>query len=347
MSNNPDRRRARSILARRTLFRTFGVSTGILLIFLALIDPASSQVGSTPAPQASPPARLAAPQPDQTSPLGTATPTDVGVPLPPATAGAAATSDAATPNANATPPSAVPVGAAAKCSSRIASFGAEVVEHALNADIVVQVVMLGLILAALITWTVWLKKVLELRSARKDVRRALGLLDNARSFSGAHGEVGKGASPVARFMQAAAQEILRSEDVRSDGLKERIALRLERLEIAASRKVARGTEVLATIGSTAPFVGLFGTVWGIMNSFIGIENAHTTNLAVVAPGIAQALLATALGLMAAIPAVMTYNALARSTANYRTLLGDAAAEVMRLVSRDLDHARLSLARAAE
>ena len=74
-------------------------------------------------------------------------------------------------------------------------------------------------------------------------------------------------------MQAAAREILRSEDGRGDGLKERIALRLERLEVAAGRKVARGAGVLATIGSTAPFVGLFGTVWGIMNSFIGIENA--------------------------------------------------------------------------
>ena len=94
-----------------------------------------------------------------------------------------------------------------------------------------------------------------------------------------------------------------------DGLKERVALLLERIELANSRKISRGTGVLATIGSTAPFVGLFGTVWGIMNSFIGISNAHTTNLAVVAPGIAEALLATALGLVAAIPAVVIYNVL--------------------------------------
>ncbi len=123
--------------------------------------------------------------------------------MPPAAADAAATPDVPTPNAKATPPSAITTGAAAKDSSRFASFGAEVVEHALNADIVVQVVMLGLILAALITWTVWLKKVLELRSARKEVRRALGLLDSARSFAAAHGEVGKGASPVATFMRGA------------------------------------------------------------------------------------------------------------------------------------------------
>ena len=93
----------------------------------------------------------------------------------------------------------------------------------------------------------------------------------------------------------------------------------------------RGTGVLATIGATAPFVGLFGTVWGIMNSFIGISKSHTTNLAVVAPGIAEALLATAFGLVAAIPAVVIYNVFARSIAGYRALLGDASAEVLRLV----------------
>ena len=123
--------------------------------------------------------------------------------------------------------------------------------------------------------------------------------------------------------------------------------RLERIEQGASRKMARGTGVLATIGSTAPFVGLFGTVWGIMDSFIGISKAHTTNLAVVAPGIAEALLATALGLVAAIPAVIIYNVLARSTAQYRALLGDASAQVMKLVSRDLERAKLPLSQAAE
>ena len=94
--------------------------------------------------------------------------------------------------------------------------------------------------------------------------------------------------------------------------------------------------LLASIGATAPFVGLFGTVWGIMNSFIGISNAHTTNLAVVAPGIAEALLATALGLFAAIPAVVIYNAFSRAIGGYRALLADGSALVMRLVSRDCE-----------
>ena len=114
-----------------------------------------------------------------------------------------------------------------------------------------------------------------------------------------------------------------------------------------SRQIARGTGVLATIGATAPFVGLFGTVWGIMNAFIGISESHTTSLAVVAPGIAEALLATALGLVAAIPAVVIYNHLVRGIANYRALLGDASAQLMLLVSRQRDHREFRLSRAAE
>jgi biopolymer transport protein ExbB len=218
----------------------------------------------------------------------------------------------------------------------------------LNADIVVKAVIIGLAFASLVTWTVWLAKTFELRVARRDVRDGLRILANAATLAQAHEQLRNGSTPTAQLMQAAGQEIRLSANVRGDGLKERIAWQLERMELGVSRKISRGTGVLATIGSTAPFVGLFGTVWGIMNSFIGISNAHTTNLAVVAPGIAQALLATALGLIAAIPAVMIYNVLARQTASYRALLGDAAAQVMRLVSRDLDRAKLPpLTQAAE
>ena len=119
------------------------------------------------------------------------------------------------------------------------------------------------------------------------------------------------------------------------------------MEVTASRKIARGTGVLATIGSTARFVGLFGTVWGFMDSLIGISRARTTNLAVVAPGIAEALLATALGLVAAIPAVVIYNLLARLTAQYRALLGDASAQIITLASRDLERAKEPASQAAE
>jgi biopolymer transport protein ExbB len=217
----------------------------------------------------------------------------------------------------------------------------------LNADIIVKAVMIGLAFASLVTWTVFVAKALELVSARRTVRTGLRILTNAVTLAQAHDQLRESDSVPAQLMQAAAQEIRMSANARGDGLKERIAWQLERMEMAASRKISRGTGVLATIGSTAPFVGLFGTVWGIMNSFIGISNAHTTNLAVVAPGIAEALLATAFGLVAAIPAVMIYTVLARSTAHYKALLGDASAQVMRLVSRDLDRAKLPLAQAAE
>ncbi len=119
-------------------------------------------------------------------------------------------------------------------------------------------------------------------------------------------------------------------------MKERVSSILGRIEAYAGRRMMRGTGALATIGSVGPFVGLFGTVWGIMNSFIGISKSQTTNLAVVAPGIAEALLATAIGLVAAIPAVVIYNMFSRSITGYRQLLADAAAGVERLVSRDLD-----------
>ena len=139
------------------------------------------------------------------------------------------------------------------------------------------------------------------------------------------------------LIQAADSELRLSADAMSAaGVKERIASRFERIEAAAGRQMIRGTGLLATIGATAPFVGLFGTVWGIMNSFIGISKQHTTNLAVVAPGIAEALLATALGLVAAIPAVVMYNMFSRWIAGYRALHADAAAEILRIVSRDLD-----------
>ncbi|MGB6538719.1 MAG: tonB-system energizer ExbB [Xanthobacteraceae bacterium] len=217
----------------------------------------------------------------------------------------------------------------------------------LDADRVVKAVMIGLALASLAAWTIFVAKTLELGKARRDIRRGLRVLFNAASFVQAHDQLRDRSGPVTRLMQAAAQEIRLSANALGDGLKERIALQLERLEMAASRRISRGTGVLATIGSTGVFVGLFGTVWGIMNSFIGISNAHTTNLAVVAPGIAQALLATAMGLIAAIPAVVIYNVLTRQTAHYRALLGDASAQIMRLVSRDLDRAQLPLAQAAE
>jgi biopolymer transport protein ExbB len=219
----------------------------------------------------------------------------------------------------------------------------------LNADVLVRAVMVGLAIASLVTWTVWLAKTFELWRAKRRARAALGTLAKARTLTEAAQLLGDRRGAVGSLVRAAALEVRLSEDLRTDGLKDRVSWELERLELTASRHIGRGIGVLATIGATAPFVGLFGTVWGIMNSFIGISQAHTTNLAVVAPGIAEALLATALGLAAAIPAVVIYNLFTRSTAGYRALLAHASTAVLRLVSRDIDrqYVSVALARAAE
>jgi biopolymer transport protein ExbB len=211
------------------------------------------------------------------------------------------------------------------------------------ADIVVKGVMLGLAFASLVTWTIWLAKALELASAKTRAGRAARRLAQATSLEAAAqaiaGRQGKARGTVAELLQAALTERERSAGLGEDGVKERVAIALSRIEARAGRSMARGTGLLATIGSTAPFVGLFGTVWGIMNSFIGISQAKTTNLAVVAPGIAEALLATAIGLVAAIPAVIIYNVFARAIAGYRAVLSDASGEVLQHLSRDLERAR--------
>jgi biopolymer transport protein ExbB len=207
----------------------------------------------------------------------------------------------------------------------------------LAADIVVKAVMIGLALASLITWTVWFAKSTELASAKRRVRRELAAIGGAASLADASQKIAKKNGVVGTLLEQAGLELRLSSDVLDKaGATERISSRLQGVTVAAGRSMNRGTGILATIGSTAPFVGLFGTVWGIMNSFIGISKSQTTNLAVVAPGIAEALLATAIGLVAAIPAVIIYNHFTRSIGSYKALTGQASAEVLRLVSRDLD-----------
>jgi len=205
------------------------------------------------------------------------------------------------------------------------------------ADSVVKAVLIGLVIASFVTWTVWLAKTIELFIARRRVRDGLRILASVRLLAEVPQHFGKKNSATARLVAAAVTELRLSDDgMDCDGIKDRVATRLERVEANGGRRMARGTGVLATIGATAPFVGLFGTVWGIMNSFIGISQSQTTNLAVVAPGIAEALLATAFGLAAAIPAVVIYNVFSRQIATYRALVADASAEVLNLAGRDLD-----------
>jgi biopolymer transport protein ExbB len=217
-------------------------------------------------------------------------------------------------------------------------------------DIVVKSAMIGLALASVLTWTVLVAKAIELRAAKRRVARALAMIGSSHSLADAAERSRPAHGPVHGLVKAAvAEHGLWFAGMDKSGLRDRVESRLERLVAASSRRMTRGTGILATIGSTGPFVGLFGTVWGIMNSFIGISEAQTTNLAVVAPGIAEALLATAMGLVAAIPAVVIYNAFARSISGYKALLLDASAELLRLVSRDIDRATIpnSLRKAAE
>ena len=203
----------------------------------------------------------------------------------------------------------------------------------LSADAIVKAVMIGLAFASLVTWTVWLAKTVELRRQASLAKRRVRLLESDTTLSEVE-QASHGASDaVAQIIHSAARETTLSRGIADDGLKERIALRLERVEAAMSQRIARGTGVLATIGATAPFVGLFGTVWGIMNSFIGISEAHTTNLAVVAPGIAEALLATALGLIAAIPAVVAYNAFVARIRVFDTEMGNFSSDFLNIVKR--------------
>jgi biopolymer transport protein ExbB len=248
-----------------------------------------------------------------------------------------------------TPPAAVSEGAAR--SLRAAMPGLHELSPwsmFLSADIVVKGVIIGLVFASLVTWTVLIAKTIELSALKSRLRKALRKAAEARSLADAQLSLGAKDSVLSSLLNAAMREARMSAGISSDsGIKERAASSFAEITRAESRRIRIGMGLLATIGATAPFVGLFGTVWGIMNSFIGISKAHTTNLAVVAPGIAEALLATALGLVAAVPAVVIYNMFARSITGYRALLADASAQVIRHVSRDLDRKRLSLPHAAE
>jgi biopolymer transport protein ExbB len=219
----------------------------------------------------------------------------------------------------------------------------------LSADILVKAVMIGLAFASLVTWTIFIAKMIELSLIQRKLRAALGEVSNARSLAEAQFALGARGSALSSLLSAAMREARLSAGISSDaGIKERAASSFAEIVRAEARRIRLGMGLLATIGATAPFVGLFGTVWGIMNSFIGISKSQTTNLAVVAPGIAEALLATAFGLAAAIPAVIIYNHFTRMTKGYLELVGRSSGAAARLLSRDLDRTHgSSHSRAAE
>jgi biopolymer transport protein ExbB len=217
----------------------------------------------------------------------------------------------------------------------------------LSADILVKAVMIGLALASLVTWTIFIAKMIELSVIQRKLRGALGKIGDARSLAEAQFALGARDSVLSSLLAAAMREARLSAGISGDaGIKERAASSFAEIVRAEARRIRLGMGVLASIGATSPFVGLFGTVWGIMNSFIGISKSQTTNLAVVAPGIAEALLATAFGLAAAIPAVIIYNHFSRVTKGYLELVGRASGAAARLLSRDLDRTHVNT-RAAE
>jgi biopolymer transport protein ExbB len=209
----------------------------------------------------------------------------------------------------------------------------------LAADIVVKLVIVGLVVASVVTWTIFFAKSAELRGARRQAREAVSDVESVSSIIEAAARLGKTGGAPSWLADAVATERSRSSAAGAtspEGVKERAVSRLDRVQAAAVRRMNAGVGVLGTISNTAPFVGLFGTVWGIMNAFIGIAESQTTNLAVVAPGIAEALLATALGLVAAIPAAVLYNHFSRAIGGWRLMLGDVSAALLRLLSLELD-----------
>ncbi|NPU68417.1 tonB-system energizer ExbB [Bradyrhizobium sp. 83012] len=219
----------------------------------------------------------------------------------------------------------------------------------LKADMIVKSVMIALALASVASWTILIAKSIEFSVLRRRLVAALRKLGGAKSLAEAHLALGNGKNVATVLLQAAIAEARLSAGLGSDeGIKERAASSFTEIVRAEARRVRVGMGLLATVGAISPFVGLFGTVWGIMNSFIGISKSQTTNLAVVAPGIAEALLATAIGLAAAIPAVIIYNHFSRVTKGYLELVNRASGATGRLLSRDLDRSQIGLhARAAE
>jgi len=177
-----------------------------------------------------------------------------------------------------------------------------------GADIVVKIVMLGLVFASIVTWTIALAKGLEIFLSKRKLHKELGNLKLARTLKEASQSTDhKGVLSHLLVFEAITELNLSANNLVREGVKERVSFRLSRLIGNLGRNMSKGTGILATIGATAPFVGLFGTVWGIMNSFRGLAETSQANLATVAPGIAEALIATAIGLFAAIPAVIAYN----------------------------------------
>jgi biopolymer transport protein TolQ len=208
-----------------------------------------------------------------------------------------------------------------------------------QADIVVKIVMLGLLAASVWVWAIVFEKFASLRRANREADGfedrfwSGGSLDELYDAEGA-----KPGNPMAAVFGAAMGEWRRTvrvagADVSRSGVRDRVDRAIAVTIQREMERLERWMVFLASVGSTAPFIGLFGTVWGIMHSFSAIAAMHNTNLAVVAPGIAEALFATAIGLVAAIPAVLAYNKVSTDLARYAARLEAFGAEFGAILSR--------------
>src|SRR6516164_3448999 len=201
-----------------------------------------------------------------------------------------------------------------------------------DARLVVQIVMVGLAVCSLFSWTILIRKIFEFNSMNRITNRFLETWRGAKSIADmgriAESEEFAG-NPLADMAAAAAAEHRDTTIMRAQSA-------VAAVQASLARRLSSGMQFLATVGSTGPFIGLFGTVYGIMDSFIGIANTNTTNLAVVAPGIAEALLATGLGLFAAIPSVIFYNYFQTRISAYGARSEGFVAELMNAISRQLD-----------
>ena len=214
----------------------------------------------------------------------------------------------------------------------------------MQADIVVKAVMIGLLVASVLVWAVIFEKAVLLRRLRLAASQFEEAFWSGGSLDELYERIGAApAHPMAAVFAAAMREFRRSAAslaAGSDAIRLGARERIERaMGVTIGREMTRLEQwmtYLATVGSAAPFVGLFGTVWGIMNSFTAIAAMRNTNLAVVAPGIAEALFATAIGLVAAIPAVIAYNKISAELANYAARLEGFATEFAALLSRQAE-----------
>ncbi|MFC1397955.1 tonB-system energizer ExbB [Acinetobacter lactucae] len=205
-----------------------------------------------------------------------------------------------------------------------------------QADIIVKIVMIILVLFSILSWVIWLAKTYELRIHKKKLINSIRYIHNKKTID-EHFDI---EDPAAQIIQEVAynefQTVKSKTFILENGVKDRVGFQIERIIENEKSRLNRGTNFLATTGAITPFIGLLGTVWGIIHSFVSIAQTNVTNLSVVAPGIAEALFATALGLVAAIPAVILYNNIVRQISYYGLLLEDVSVLIHCLFGRDVD-----------